>query len=118
MEVDPSTLFRWVQRYAPEFEKRVRAYQGYSSTSWRVDETYIRVGGKWKYLFRAVDKHGMLIDFLLLDRRNTRAAHRFPEPSSDHDAELATDLPSPRTIALLLLGRSNSSSVTVKSQET
>ena len=75
--VDPSTLFRWVQRYAPELEKRVRAYQRYGSTSWRVDETYIRVGGTWKYLFRAVDKHGMLIDFLLLDRRNTRAAHRF-----------------------------------------
>ncbi len=77
MEVDPSTLFRWVQRYAPELEKRVRAYQGYGSTPWRVDETYIRVGGKWKYLFRAVDKHGVLIDFMLLDRRNTRAAHRF-----------------------------------------
>ena len=75
--VDPSTLFRWVQRYAPELEKRVRAYQGYGSTTWRVDETYIRVGGKWKYLFRAVDKHGVLIDFLLLDRRNTRAAHHF-----------------------------------------
>ena len=75
--IDPSTLFRWVQRYAPELEKRVRAYQGYGSTSWRVDETYIKVGGQWKYLFRAIDKHGVLIDFLLLDRRNTHAAHRF-----------------------------------------
>lgn len=71
--VDPSRLFRWVQRYAPEFEKRVPAYQGYGSTSWRVDETYIRVNGKWKYLFRAVDKDGLLIHFQLLDRRNTRA---------------------------------------------
>ncbi len=77
VEVDPSTLFRWVQRYAPELEKRVRAYQRYCSTSWRVDETYIKVGGRWKYLFREVDKHGVLIDFLLLNRRNTRAAHRF-----------------------------------------
>jgi transposase, IS6 family len=42
-----------------------------------VDETYVRVGGKWKYLFRAVDKHGQLIDFMLADRRNTRAAYRF-----------------------------------------
>jgi transposase-like protein len=42
-----------------------------------VDETYVRVGGKWKYLFRAVDKHGRLIDFMLSDRRNTRAAYRF-----------------------------------------
>jgi transposase-like protein len=75
--VDPSTIFRWVQRYAPELEKRVRPYQGPRSGSWRVDETYVRVGGKWKYLFRAVDKHGQLTDFMLADRRNTRAAYRF-----------------------------------------
>jgi transposase-like protein len=47
------------------FEKRMRWYQGYRSGSWRVDETYVRVGGQWKYLFRAVDKHGELIDFML-----------------------------------------------------
>ena len=75
--VDHVTLCRWVQRYAPELEKRVRWYQGYRSSSWRVDETYVRVGGKWKYLFRAVDKHGRLIDFMLSDRRNTKAARRF-----------------------------------------
>jgi transposase, IS6 family len=75
--VDPSTIFRWVQRYVPEIEKRVRRYQGHCSGSWRVDETYVRVGGRWKYLFRAVDKHGQLIDFMLTDRRNTRAAYRF-----------------------------------------
>jgi transposase, IS6 family len=77
VEVDPSTIFRWVQRYAPEIEKWVRHHQGYRSASWRVDETYLRVGGRWKYLFRAVDKHGQLIDFMLSDRRNTRAAYRF-----------------------------------------
>jgi IS6 family transposase len=75
--VDHVTLYRWVQRYAPELEKRVRWYQGYRSSSWRVDETYVRVGGKWKYLFRAVDKHGRLIDFMLSDRRNATAARRF-----------------------------------------
>ncbi len=62
VEVDPSTIMRWVHRYAPELEKRVRAYQGYGSTSWRVDETYPKVGGRWKYLFRAVDKHGLRSD--------------------------------------------------------
>jgi IS6 family transposase len=77
VEVDPSTIMRWVHRYAPELEKRVRAYQGYGSTSWRVDETYVKVGGRWKYLFRAVDKHGVLMDFMVSDRRNTRAAHHF-----------------------------------------
>ena len=77
VDVDPSTIMRWVHRFAPELEKRVRWYQGYRATSWRVDETYVKVGGRWKYLFRAVDKHGRLIDFMLADRRNTRAAHRF-----------------------------------------
>jgi transposase-like protein len=77
VEVDPSTIFRWVQRYAPEIEKRVRHFQGHRSGSWRVDETFVRVGGKWKYLFRAIDKRGQLIDFMLSDRRNTRAAYRF-----------------------------------------
>jgi transposase-like protein len=75
--VDPSTIFRWVQRYAPEIGKRVRPYQGHRSGSWRVDETYVRVGGRWRYLFRAVDKHGRLIAFMLSDRRNTNAAYRF-----------------------------------------
>ena len=77
VSVDHTTIFRWVQRYAPEIEKRVRWYQGYRSASWRVDETYVRAGGTWKYLFRAIDKTGRLIDFMLSDRRNTRAAHRF-----------------------------------------
>jgi transposase, IS6 family len=75
--VDPSTIFRWVQRYAPEIDKRIRSYQGPRSGSWRVDETYIRVGGNWKYLFRAVDKHGQLIASMLSDRRNANAAYRF-----------------------------------------
>jgi transposase-like protein len=77
VEVDPSTLFRCVQPYAPEIEKRIRHFQGHRSGSWRVDETYVRAGGKWRYLFRAIDKHGQLIDFMLSERRNTRAAYRF-----------------------------------------
>ena len=55
----------------------MRWYQGYRSGSWRVDETYVRVDGQWKYLFRAIDKHGRLIEFMLMDRRNTRAAYQF-----------------------------------------
>ena len=77
VSVDHTTIFRWVQRYAPEIERRVRWYQGYRSASWRVDETYVRVGGAWRYLFRAIDKTGRSIDFTLSGRRNTRAAHRF-----------------------------------------
>jgi transposase-like protein len=77
VSVDPSTTFRWVQRYAPEIEKRNGLHQRPRSGSWRVDETYVRVGGRSKYLFRAVDKHGQLINFMLSDRRNSRAAYRF-----------------------------------------
>jgi IS6 family transposase len=77
VSVHPSTIFRWVQRYAPEIEKRVRRFQGSRSRSWRVDETYVRVGGQWRYLFRAVDKHGQLIASMLSDRRDTEAAYRF-----------------------------------------
>jgi transposase-like protein len=77
VSVHPSTIFRWVQRYAPEIERRVRPYQGHRSGSWRVDETYVRVGGRWRYLFRAVDKHGQLIASMLSDRRDTGAAYRF-----------------------------------------
>ena len=75
--VDPSTIFRWVQRYAPEIKKRIRLYQGPRSGSWRVDETYVRVGGGWRYLFRAVDKQGRLIASMLSHRRDTGAAYRF-----------------------------------------
>ena len=77
ISVSPSTIFRWVQRYAPEIEKQVRPYQGHRSGSWRVDETYVRVGGRWRYLFRAVDKHGRLIASMLSGRRDTGAAYRF-----------------------------------------
>jgi transposase-like protein len=58
----PRRFFRWVQRYAAELEKRVRWYPGYRSGPWRVDETYVKVGEQWKYLFRALDKQGRLID--------------------------------------------------------
>jgi IS6 family transposase len=96
VSVDPSTIFRWVQRYAPEIEKRVGRFQGSRSGSWRVDETYVRVGGKWRYLFRAVDKHGQLIDFMLSDRRDIRAAYRFLRKAlktmSDHPpSSITTD---------------------------
>ena len=76
--VDHSTIFRWVQRYAPEMERRLRwQWRGPASGSWRVDETHVRVRGKWAYLYRALDKFGNTIDFYLSATRNTRAAKRF-----------------------------------------
>ena len=56
VEVDHTTLYRWTQRYAPELEKRTAWYRSRISFSWRVDETYVRVKGRWKYLYRAIDK--------------------------------------------------------------
>ena len=78
VEVDHLTIYRWVQRYAPEMEKRLRwQWRGPRSTSWRVDETYVKVRGHWSYLYRAVDKDGNTIDFYLSPARNIAAAKRF-----------------------------------------
>jgi IS6 family transposase len=75
--VDHTTLFRWVQHYAPLMEKRIRWYQRYTDASWRVDETYVKVAGKWAYLYRALDKNGHIIDFMLSPRRTAKSARRF-----------------------------------------
>jgi transposase, IS6 family len=77
IQVDHTTLFRWIQAYAPELEKRIRPHLRTSNGSWRVDETYIRVKGKWVYLYRAVDAAGQTIDFLLSAKRDAAAARRF-----------------------------------------
>lgn len=78
IEVDHTTLYRWVQHYAPLMEKRLRYFWKPSlGYSWRVDETYIKIKGQGKYLYRAVDKRGHTIDFYLSSTRNTKAAKRF-----------------------------------------
>jgi transposase-like protein len=77
VEVDHTTIFRWIQAYAAELEKRIRTHLRMSNGSWRVDETYVRVRGRWTYLYRAVDSRGQTIDFLLAARRDTAAAKRF-----------------------------------------
>jgi transposase-like protein len=75
--VDHTTIFRWIQHYAPEFKKRIRWYARRSIGSLRVDETYIKVKGKWKNLYRALDKYGHTIDFMLSHKRDITAAKRF-----------------------------------------
>ena len=77
MEVDHTTIMRWVHQYSPEIEKKVRRYLKPTNDSWKMDETYINVKGEWKYLYRAVDSDGNTIDFMLSAKRNKKAAKRF-----------------------------------------
>ena len=79
LNVDHTTLYRWVQHYAPELERRTRWYRRgrHNTGSWRVDETYIRVKGQWRYLYRALDSQGNTIDFMLSTQRDVGAATRF-----------------------------------------
>jgi IS6 family transposase len=77
LEVDHSTLNRWVLAYAPLIERRLRHFRKPHCGSIRVDETYIKVRGQWRYLYRAIDKHGTPVDFLLTATRDLDAAKRF-----------------------------------------
>src|SRR3978361_731793 len=77
LEVDHSTLNRWVLAYAPLIEKRLRHFRKPHCGSIRIDETYIKVRGEWRYLYRAIDKHGDAVDFLLTAKRDLDAAKRF-----------------------------------------
>lgn len=77
LSVDHPTIFRWVQRYALEINKRMRPHLGLAGASYRVAETYIKVGKTCKYLYRAIDSTGNTIEFMLSARRDVSAAKRF-----------------------------------------
>ena len=77
LTVDHTTVWRWVQRYGPEINKRIRPHLKLAGASYRVDETYIKVGMQCKYLYRAVDKEGNTIEFMLSAKRDVMAAKRF-----------------------------------------
>ncbi|MDQ3848586.1 MAG: IS6 family transposase [Thermoproteota archaeon] len=77
LTVDHTTIFRCVQRYAPEINKRIRPHLKLAGASYRVDETYIKVGKQCKYLYRAIDSRGNTIEFMLSAKRDVSAAKRF-----------------------------------------
>jgi transposase-like protein len=88
IEVDHSTVHRWVIKLVPLFEKAFRKHKRPVGKSWRMDETYIKVRGQWKYLYRAVDKAGDTVDFLFRARRDTVAARRYFEKAIDQNGAL------------------------------
>jgi transposase, IS6 family len=93
LDVDHTTVWRWVQYYGPELEQRLRQHLKPTNKSWRVDETYVRVKGRWCYLYRAIDSKGATIDFLLSAFRDADAAKRlFRKALSDRSH------PQPRVI--------------------
>lgn len=85
--VDHSTLHRWVIRLVPLLDKAVRRHKRAVGRRWRMDETYIRVRGRWKYLYRAVDTGGQTIDFLLTAKRDAAAALRFFRKAIRHHGQ-------------------------------
>ena len=75
--VDHVTIYRWVQRFTAEFIEAARPCRHVPGDRWFADETYVKVAGRWTYLYRAIDQHGQVIDVLLSQRRNLAAARRF-----------------------------------------
>src|SRR5215510_3503533 len=75
--VDHTTIWRWVQRYGPEVHRRLRGNVKQKSSTWHMDETFVRIAGRWLYLFRAVDSHGQTVDFYLSETRDREAAKHF-----------------------------------------
>jgi len=77
LSIAHTTIMRWVHHYAPEFERRWNRFARPAGASWRVDETYVKIRGRWVYLYRAVDREGKTVDFRLSTRREVAAAKAF-----------------------------------------
>ncbi|WP_175813725.1 IS6 family transposase [Burkholderia contaminans] len=97
LSVDHSTVHRWAMRLLPTLEKAFRRRKRPVGKSWRMDESYVKIGKQWKYLYRAVDKDGHTIDFLLRAHRDTAAAQRYFEKSIDPNG-------APETVAIAKSG--------------
>jgi transposase, IS6 family len=98
VEVDHVSVYRWVQRFTPLFADAARPLRHATGDRWYVDETYVKVAGRWRYLYRAVDQYGQVIDVLLSEQRDTAAARRFFTRALAHGpapVEVTTDKAGP-----------------------
>jgi IS6 family transposase len=98
IDVDHVTIYRWVQRFTPLVIEATRPCRHSAGDRWFVDETYVRVAGVWRYVYRAVDQYGQLIDVYVSKRRNVAAATEFFEAmlaGRERPTELTTDLAAP-----------------------
>src|SRR5437588_9798329 len=86
LAVDHTTIYRWVQRYAPELEQRSRPHLKATNDSWRVDETYIKIKGTWTYLYRAVDADGNTLESLLSPTRPRDAQRDYSKQAENSDS--------------------------------
>ena len=77
LAVDHTTIWRWIQRYGPELHRRLRGQLKPKSSTWHVDKSYVRIAGRWRYLFRAVDSQGQMVGFYLSETRDREAAKCF-----------------------------------------
>ena len=77
LSVDHTTIWRWIQAYAPEVQRRLRGHVKPKGSTWHMDETFVRIAGRWMYLFRAVDSNGQTVDFYLSETRDREAAKCF-----------------------------------------
>jgi len=84
VDIDQVTVYRWVQRFTPEFVEAARTCSHVPGDRWFVDETYVKVNGRWTYLYRAVDQYGQVIDVWLSTRRDLTAARAFFHPAARH----------------------------------
>ncbi len=83
VNVDPSTIYDWVRAFTPRFIAAARRHRSPIGSRWRVDETYLKIGTRWRYLYRAIDEHGQIIDVFLSERRNAKAAGAFFQQAID-----------------------------------
>jgi IS6 family transposase len=94
VQVDHVTVYRWVQRFTPLLIDAARPCRHAAGDRWFVDETYVKVAGRWQYLYRAIDQYGQVIDVLVSDRRDLATTHRFFSRALKHGpqpTEVSTD---------------------------